>query len=91
MNISLEISMYPLQEDFIPAIDGFLRHLHKAGGISVKTNAMSTQVFGPVNEVFKAAQTGIEKIYQQVDQCPFVIKVLNGDVSGTDLNPEQWK
>lgn len=91
MNISLEISMYPLREDFIPVIDDFLKHLHRTEGIKVHTNPMSTQVFGPIEKVFPTVQNGIEKAYGQGGQCPFVIKVLNSDVSGAELDQNQWR
>ncbi len=85
MNISLEISMYPLTEGYIEAIDNFLTGLHHIDGIQVQTNPMSTQVFGDSALVFSAVQKGIEKVYTELDQCPFVIKVLNKDVSGMEI------
>lgn len=81
MNISIEISMYPLQEDFEPSIDRFLSELHKSENLKVATNNMSTQVFGDINMVFPTIQRLIHDAYRQGGQCPFVLKVLNSDVS----------
>lgn len=81
MNISIEISMYPLQEDFIPVIDRFLEQLHQVDQLKVQTNNMSTQVFGPADLIFHHVQRLITDTYKNVDQCPFVIKVLKSDVS----------
>lgn len=73
--------MYPLTGDFIPEIDQFLSFLHNRPNIKVATNNMSTQVFGEAEAVFQAVNQGILKAYESLDQCPFVIKVLKGDVS----------
>ncbi len=83
--VSIEISMYPLTEKYIPVIDGFLTNLHRAKGLKVVTNSMSTQVFGKMEIVFPAIQKEIEKVYLDHGQCPFVIKVLNGDVSDMEI------
>ncbi|MGB0177025.1 MAG: YkoF family thiamine/hydroxymethylpyrimidine-binding protein [Owenweeksia sp.] len=85
MNISLEISMYPLTGEYLTAIDRFLEDLHATNGLKVKTNPMSTQVFGDSALVFNTIQKGVEKVYGELDQCPFVIKVLNKDVSGMKI------
>ena len=46
MDCSVEISMYPLKEDFKPSIIAFMKKLRKYPFIKVNTNGMSTQVFG---------------------------------------------
>ena len=56
MNVSIEISMYPLQKDFIPIIDHFLAQLHAHEGLKVNTNNMSTQVFGNAATIFPLVQ-----------------------------------
>ena len=85
MNISIEISMYPLQQNFTPVIDRFLEQLHQIDQLKVQTNNMSTQVFGPLDLVFYHIQRLITDTYQTVDQCPFVIKVLKSDVSLNEI------
>ena len=77
--------MYPLTGEYLKAIDRFLEDLHARQDLKVKTNPMSTQVFGDSAVVFNAVQKGIEKVYGELDQCPFVIKVLNKDVSGMEI------
>lgn len=81
MEISVEISMYPLTEDFIPKIDAFLSVLHNTSGIAVHTNNMSTQVFGEATLVFGTISNAIIEVYEDIAQCPFVLKVLKGNVS----------
>lgn len=85
MNISIEISMYPMQSDYIPTIDLFLSQLHKTDGIKVRTNNMSTQVFGAADAIFPLVQKLITDTYRNTEQCPFVIKVLKYDVSENSI------
>ena len=55
MNIVAEISMYPLQSDYIPPIDDFLAQLNAEPSVEVKTNRMSTQLFGDHDVVMDLA------------------------------------
>ena len=45
MNLVAEISMYPLQSDYIPPIDDFLAQLNAERSVEVKTNRMTTQLY----------------------------------------------
>ncbi len=81
IQISVEISMYPLQDNYLESIEEFLHILHTTHNIKVQTNVMSTQVFGPLPLVFDTIKNAIQKIYGDGKQYPFVIKVLNSDVS----------
>ena len=46
MECSVEISMYPLNQDYKPSIISFIQNLRKDPFIIVDTNGISTQVFG---------------------------------------------
>ena len=46
MKIVAEISMYPLTSDYIPPIDGFLAQLNAESSVEIRTNRMSTQLYG---------------------------------------------
>ena len=85
MNISVEISMYPFAGNYIDHIDSFLEKLHHIEGLKVQTNVMSTQVFGESSLVFKSLNQLVENVYKELDQCPFVIKVLNKDISSMEI------
>lgn len=85
LTVSLEISMYPLRDEFLPSIDLFLEKIHSVEGLKVKTNVMSTQVFGPFDLAFNSVQQAIKDIYSGGGQFPFVIKVLNSDVSEMEI------
>lgn len=73
--------MYPLNNEYLPSIDGFLEKLHREKDLKVVTNVMSTQIFGESSVVFQTLQKLISEVYSEGEQCPFVVKFLNGDVS----------
>jgi uncharacterized protein YqgV (UPF0045/DUF77 family) len=80
MEIGVEISLYPLRADFVPAIREFLDRLGAQAGLRVVTNSMSTQVFGAYEEVMEALRrelrTTFETLANRSDTGVFVMKVL---------------
>ena len=79
MNISVEVSYYPLHDQYIPPIQAFIDRLNTYDALIVKTNGMSTQVFGTYGEVFNALQTEIKAAFE-VPHSVFVLKVINADL-----------
>lgn len=80
MDISVEISKYPLTEDYLNQVDDFLYRLHKHKEIQVETNNISTQVFGKSDDVFRILEREINQSFTS-GQCPFVLKVLKGNLA----------
>lgn len=76
MDIGVEISLYPLDADFIPPIQDFIDRLNAHGRLKVQTNSMSTQVFGPYDEVMGALVRELRKTFEDNDKAVFVMKVL---------------
>lgn len=85
MNITVEISMYPLKEDYEPAILAFIAAIERRPGLKVKVNALSTQVQGAWDEVFDAIREGAEEFFGS-DRGSFVMKLLRGDDVDLDYN-----
>lgn len=80
MNCSVEISMYPLKEDFKPSILQFIKNLRKYPFIKVDTNGMSTQVFGDYKRVMNAINTEMENTFLNENSVVFTLKVSNSDL-----------
>jgi uncharacterized protein YqgV (UPF0045/DUF77 family) len=76
MNISVEISMYPLAEEFLPPIQGFIDRVRANDRLQVVTNTMSTQVFGELDEVFRTLQQEIRASFEGGPRAVFVTKFL---------------
>lgn len=79
MNISIDVSYYPLKEEFIPPIKDFIHRLNNHKNIVVKTNGMSTQVFGEYLEVMEILTSEIHKSFE-LPHSVFVLKIINADL-----------
>lgn len=80
MNISVEISMYPLADNYIPPIDAFLRQLRQhENQIDIRTNNMSTRLFGDFDTVTKILNDAMKFSMQNKDKLVFVCKYLSAD------------
>lgn len=80
MKISLEVSMYPLDQNYIPPISNFIDHLNTFKALTVKTNTMSTQVFGEFDDLMSAFQTALKKSFIDTDKVVVVTKFINSDL-----------
>ena len=82
MEIGVEISLYPLNADFIPPIQDFIDRLNLGARLKVVTNSMSTQVFGSYEDVFGVLVREIRTTFEnnakasQPAKAVFVMKVL---------------
>jgi len=79
MNISVDISYYPLKEEFIPPIKDFIHRLNNHKNIVAKTNGMSTQVFGSYFEVMEILTKEIHSSFE-LPHSVFVLKIINADL-----------
>lgn len=80
MKISVELSYYPLKEEFIPPILNFIERLNLYPELCVKTNGMSTQVFGSYDVVMQAVVKEMKKSFE-LPGSVFVMKVINADLN----------
>jgi len=77
MKIAVDISLYPLDADFIPPIKDVIDRLNEHDKLEVWTNAMSTQVVGEFDEVMDALKQEIGTTFEQIPKGVFVIKMFN--------------
>ncbi len=81
MRIAVDISLYPLHEDFIGPITDVIERLHRHPDIDVETNRMSTQIRGEYDVVMPALTSEIRKTFDSVPKAVFAIKILNNPVN----------
>ena len=79
MQVSIDISLYPLNEKFIPLIDDFIRDLKKYKIIEVRINSMSTQLFGEFDDLMTILKIEIEKTFKKEMNSVLNLKIVNGD------------
>ena len=80
MRISVEVSYYPLNHEYIPPIKDFIERLNSYPELSTNTNGMSTQVFGEYFDVMQALTNEIHKSFE-LPHSVFVMKVINADLN----------
>lgn len=85
MKITVDISMYPLDADYKPAIKAFIRELRKADGLTLVTNQLSTQVNGEFDAVTTAINACMRASMEQQDKVVFVARYLSADLDITQL------
>jgi len=78
MRTAIEISLYPLDADYIPPIKDFIERLHRYPELTVITNAMSTQIAGEHETVFAILAAETAKTFREKGRRVFVMKVLSG-------------
>jgi hypothetical protein len=88
MILSVEISMYPLQDGYKDKIKAFLDDINTlAGDIDIKSSNMSTRLFGDYEGVTNLLNIAMKSSMQEFGKIVFVCKYLEGDarqLSGYD-------
>lgn len=83
MRIGVEISLYPLNADYIPPIKNFIERLNAGGAaLRIVTNDMSTQVFGEYDVLMPLLLRELRQSFVDNDKAVFVMKVLGPLASG---------
>ena len=81
MVTAAEISKYPLNADYEPAILDFIARINKYDALTVVTNTLSTQIYGPHEIVMNAVSTEMKHSWEKYGKAVFVCKFLHGDFS----------
>jgi uncharacterized protein YqgV (UPF0045/DUF77 family) len=82
MKVAVDISLYPLDADFIPPIKDVIERLNQHDRLEVWTNAMSTQLVGEFDDVMNALRQEIGTTFEQLPKAVFAIKILNNPLFG---------
>lgn len=80
MNISVELTLTPLQDNFEPAIINFIKKLRESG-LTVLENPLSTQVFGEYDVVMQILQKEIKTALEALENGLLYIKMVKSDRS----------
>ncbi len=81
MQLSVEISLYPLQDNYLPIIKWFIERLDQYPEIQRLTNGMSTQIGGDYDTVMALLATEMKAAHQQWGRGVFVCKFIPGGVN----------
>ena len=81
MQVAVDISLYPLDENFIPPIKNVIERLSRHEGVEVEYNRMSTQLRGDFDVVVPALTAEIRTTFVDVPKAVFTIKILNNPIN----------
>lgn len=81
MNISVELTLSPLQNDFDSPIKEFIKKL-RASGLNIKENPLSTQVYGEYHQVMELLTKEIENTFGALEHGVLFMKIVTSDRSG---------
>lgn len=88
MNVSVEVSMYPLQEGYKMQIKDFLNMINAdAQNVEIRSSNMSTRLFGEYDAVSTLLNKGMKYSMEKFGKMVFVCKYVQGDtreLSGYD-------
>ncbi|MEN8137133.1 MAG: YkoF family thiamine/hydroxymethylpyrimidine-binding protein [Bacteroidota bacterium] len=79
MQVSVDISLYPLKEEFKKPIKAFIEKVNSQHRFKVKRNNMSTSVFGDYKEVMNWITDNMEDVLLDDENAVFVLKVVGGN------------
>jgi len=80
MKLSVELTLTPLREDYVPTIKAFITKLRSLGFV-LKENPLSTQVYGPFDEVMENLVPLIRDTFQEEEAFMLHLKMVKGDRS----------
>ena len=78
MQVVKEISLYPLHNDYIAAVDDLLARLNAQSEVAVTTNLVSTILHGEYVQTMALVQKAIPEIHEKWGEGAFVLKILPG-------------
>lgn len=79
MRVSVDISLYPLNEHYVEPILQFIDKLEQNPALIVKRNSLSTQIFGEYQDVMACLDSEIEAVFAVLPESVFVLKLVGMD------------
>ena len=76
MKASIEISMYPLDADYGNQILAFIKELNTHPELEVRTNSMSTQIFGEYDILMNLVKKEIKTVFSTTKTAVMKMKVV---------------
>ncbi|HUN75199.1 MAG TPA: hypothetical protein VMU40_11870 [Steroidobacteraceae bacterium] len=88
MDIGVEVSLYPLAEEFGPRIKAFLDRLQAAERLKIVTSSLSTQVFGAYDDVLGTLEREMRATFAEGGKAVFILKVF-GPLAAPSSSPDR--
>jgi len=82
MKASVDISLYPLKDEYIPAIKEFIDRVQRYPEVAVVRNDLSTQLYGNYELIMDLLKVEVRLSWEKYGKSIFVIKLLGDDLRG---------
>jgi len=82
MEISVDISMYPLQQKYEAPISAFIEKLKQEPTVKVSCNELSTQLHGEYRTIMKLLEEEIYSVFSEIPDSIFVLKFVGHNREG---------
>ena len=82
MKASVDISLYPLKDEYIPAIKEFIERVQRYPEVAVVRNDLSTQLYGNYELIMDLLKVEVRLSWKKYGKSIFVIKLLGDDLRG---------
>ena len=79
MKTSVDISYYPLREEYVDPIRDFIYRMNQYQELICRTNGMSTQIFGEYDVLMEALTKEIRESFN-IPHSVFIVKIINADL-----------
>lgn len=80
MNISVELTLTPLQDDFEPPIINFIKRL-RASDVKIIENPLSTQIYGDYDAIMELLNVEIKEAFEMMESGLLYMKIVKSDRS----------
>lgn len=78
MEISVELTLTPIQDDYEPAIIQFIQALRNSG-LVVKENPLSTQIYGEYDAVMQVLQKEMKIALEAIERGLLYVKIVKSN------------
>ena len=76
IQVTIDISMYPNKEDFIPPINGFIRIINTYSNLKIMTFPTSTVIQGEYHHAMNSVKETILACQKEFNNAVYVMKVI---------------
>lgn len=80
MQITAELSLYPLETNYLPRVVSFIQELAGSSDVEMVVNQMSTQLRGEFGDVTGIVNRALESSFSDGRAQALVVKYLNADL-----------
>jgi len=85
MNVSIEITLMPLNNNYKEVIKNFIMSLRN-NEFKVFENPLSTQIYGDYDKIMNLLNSKIKSIFSENNGIMINLKIVNGDRSNYQVN-----